>query len=99
METDHVTAEVSAALARTRRRARYLEEATGLGPWSHLVSAGISVIVGSWLIVSSDSDLSLGTVGLIVVFSSIGGWQYHRLTTRVNALTKLLAEVGYPGEA
>lgn len=102
METEQVspiTGEVSAALARTRRRARYLEEAAGLGPWSHLVSAGISVAVGIWLIVSSDGEMSLGTVGIIIVLSSIGGWQYQRLNARVNALAKLLTEVGYPGEA
>jgi hypothetical protein len=99
MGTEQVTGEVSAALARTRRRARYLEEATGLGPWSHLVNAGILVAVGIWLIASSDGALSTGTMGVILVLSSIGGWQYQRLNARVNALTKLLTEVGYPGEA
>jgi len=99
METEQMTAEVSAALARTRRRARYLEEATGIGPWSHLACAVISAGVGLYLFASSDADLSLGTLGLILVLSSIGGWQYHRLNARVNALTKLLSEVGYRGEA
>ena len=55
--------------------------------------------VGFYFIASNDADLSLGTLGLILVLSSIGGWQYHRLNARVNALTKLLSEVGYPGEA
>jgi hypothetical protein len=83
MGTEQVTGEVSAALARTRRQARYLEEATGLGPWSHLVSAGIPVAVG----ISdrfNEADCS-GTVGLILVLSSIRGWRCQRLNP-VNAL-------------
>jgi len=99
METEQMTAEVSAALARTRRRARYLEEATGIGPWSHLASAVIFTGIGLSLIASSDADWSLGTLGLILVISSTGGWQYQRLNARVNALTRLLSDVGYPGEA
>ena len=97
MGTEPMTAEVSAALARTRRRARYLEAAEP--GWMHLLSAAISVAIGIYLIGSSDAEVSRGTVGLVMILSSFGAWQYHRLATRVEALTKLLAEVGYPGEA
>ena len=98
-QVGQVASEVSAVRARARRRARYLEEATGPGPRSHLVSAGVSVAVGILLVVSGGGEIPLGTLGFLALLSSIGGWQYQRLNARVNALTKLLAEVGHPGEA
>jgi hypothetical protein len=99
MRTEPLPAEVSAALARTRRRARYLEDATSNGHRSRIVSYVLTAAIGIYLIVTRDAALSTGTMGFLIVFASISGWQFHRLTTRVNALTKLLTDVGYPGEA
>ena len=65
MGTEPMTAEVSAALARTRRRARYLEAAEP--GWMHLLSAAISVAIGIYLIGSSDAEVSRGTVGLVMI--------------------------------
>lgn len=89
---DQAAIEVSAALAGVRRRARLLEESRGEWSWrdlSVLLPLGLAVYLG----LSNPSEISDSTLGLILFVSGIGAWQHNRLRARVDALSKLLAEV------
>ena len=92
MESESVAARVGDELVRTGRRAKYLKEASGIGPWSDIVLAGLMFGPGVWLILLDPSPAP-SMAGVMLVFSSFFGWHYRRLTNRVNALAKLLAEV------
>jgi hypothetical protein len=37
--------------------------------------------------------------GMVLFVSAVGGWQHDRLRRRVDAMSKLLIEIGYPGGA
>jgi len=60
----------------------------------------IPVAIASYFIYKDAPVLPAdGVFGLLLLVSVIGGWQHRRLKGRVDALTKLLTEVGYPGQA
>ena len=100
MDTERTNAEVSAALAAVRRRARYVAEAQGSWSWSEALSLVVPVDIALYFIYKGAPDLSGdGLFGIVFLVSAIGGWQHRRLRARVDALTKLLTEAGYPGEA
>ncbi|MEZ5316211.1 MAG: hypothetical protein R2752_02310 [Vicinamibacterales bacterium] len=90
-------AAVSAALARSRRRARLLEQAEDSG-WGDVVAPTVFLAAAANAFFFDTMDASLTAA---VVLTALGGllWQQRRLRARVNALTRLLAEIGYPGEA
>jgi hypothetical protein len=98
MQPDPTPIEVSAALAQVRRRASLLDQASGNWSWHELwlfVPLGFSIYLG----LSGADQVGSGTAGLILFGATLGGWQYHRLRARVDALTKLLTEIGHPDEA
>jgi hypothetical protein len=100
MDTERTSAEVNAALAEVRRRARHLAEAQGSWSWSEALSLVVPVGIALYFIYKGAPDLSGdGLFGIVFLVSVIGGWQHRRLRARVDALTKLLTEAGYPGEA
>ena len=90
--------EVSVALAPVRRRARLLEEARRPAPWTEWFWLVLAISVSGYLILSDDL-ISNSSVGYILLLSAITGFQIRRLQSRVDALTKILTEIGYPGEA
>jgi hypothetical protein len=75
-----------------------LEEAGRSGHWTEWMGLVLSVAVSAYLILSDDV-ISTNSIGLVILLSSIAGWQIRRLHSRIDALTKILAETGYPGEA
>jgi hypothetical protein len=100
MEVERTTAEVSAALAAVRRRARYLAEAEGSWSWSDALNLIVPSGFALYFIYKGAPDLTGdGLFGLVFLASVIGGWQHRRLRARVDALTKLLTEIGYSGQA
>jgi hypothetical protein len=100
MDSERTTAEVSAALAAVRRRARYLAQSEGSWSWSEALNLLIPLSVAGYFIYKGYPDWPGNSVfGLLLFVSVLGGWQHRRLRARVDALTKLLTELGYPGEA
>jgi len=98
MEIEQIPADVSGALARVRRRARYLADAEGSWSWGEFVPVVGFAALAVYLIVWREPEWSPGTLGPLFLVSAIAGWQHSRLKRRVDALTKLLAEIGSPGE-
>lgn len=101
MAIEQTSADVSAALAGVRRKARHLAQAEGSWSWTEFVHAAVPASLAVYMIFShaDESTWSASTLGLLLLVSVIAGWQHRRLKARVDALTKLLTEVGYPGEA
>jgi hypothetical protein len=100
MDTERTNAEVSAALAAVRRRARYLAQAEGSWSWSEALYLLLPLGIALYFIYKGAPDWpGDGMFGWVFLVAVIGGWQHRRLQARVDALTKLLTEVGYPGEA
>jgi Zn-dependent protease with chaperone function len=95
---DKTAIDVSAALAGVRRQARLLEEARGTWSWRELTFLPLFVVATFWMWSGSD-DFSNSAFGSVLVVATVAGWQHQRLRTRVDALTKLLTEIGYPREA
>ena len=95
---DQTQIEVSAALANVRRRARLLEDSRGGWSWRDL-GVMVPLAMSIYLIFSGSAEVSQSTVGLILLATVIGAWQHHRLRVRVEAMSRLLTEIGYPGEA
>ena len=98
MGPDQTPADVSAALASVRRRARLLSQAEGNWSWTDAVSLTIPAAIALYLVFTAETE-SWSLLGFVLLSSAIGGWQLRRLRTRVEALTKLLTEIGYPGDA
>jgi len=97
METDKAAIEVNAALNAVRRRARYLALAEGSWSWPEVVSGAALISWGLYMVARGAFD----TPGLGAAFfltAAAGGWHYQRLKTRVDALTKLLAEFEASGD-
>ena len=99
MDTERTTAEIGAALAGVRRRARLLEQAWGAWSWRELWYPLTLVIAGILVVWGLDDDVSRGTLGLILVVATLAGWRLHRVNARVDALRDLLTEIGYSREA
>jgi hypothetical protein len=60
-----------------------------------LLPLGVAIYFG----LSDSAEISRSSLSLIMFAPIIRGWQHHRLRMRVDALSKLLTEIGYPGEA
>ena len=100
MDAERTTAEVSAAMAAVRRRARYLAEAEGSWSWSEALNLLVPLGVAVYFIYRGAPEWpGDGVFGFVLLVSVIGSWQHRRLGARLDALTKLLTTVGYPGEA
>jgi hypothetical protein len=90
--------EVSAALAGVRRRARLLEDSRGGWAWRDLAILPL-LALATYLMFSASDEFSNATFGAILLVSGLGAWQHDRLRRRVDALSTLLTEIGYTGEA
>jgi hypothetical protein len=100
MDTEQSGSDVSAALAAVRRRARYLSEAEGSWNWAEAMNLIVMVgIAGYLMLQGAPNPPGNFTFGLVFLVSAISGWQIRRLKGRVDALTRLLSEIGYPGGA
>ena len=100
MEKELTTQEVNAALAAVRRRARYLAEAEGSWSWSEVLNLLVPFGVAGYFTLKGAANWpGEGLVGLVLVVSAVGGWQLRRLRARVDALTRLLTEIGFPDAA
>jgi hypothetical protein len=100
MDTEQLGSDVSAALAAVRRRARYLAEAEGSWHWWEATNLVVMVGIAVYLIYQGGPNPpGNATFGLVFLVSAISGWQIRRLKGRVDALTRLLSEIGYPGGA
>jgi len=104
MDPELIAAEISAALAGTRRRARLLELASGRHSRWQLCFALVMAVAGcvlGWRSIGEVSidEVSRFTIVLFIMLVVGMGVGFNRLQRRVDALTKLLAEIGYPGEA
>ena len=100
MDTEETSSDVSAALASVRRRARYLAEAEGSWNWSEVANFAVLIgIAGYLMFLGAPNPPGNFTFGLVFLVSATAGWQNRRLKARVDALTKLLSEIGYPGSA
>jgi hypothetical protein len=98
MDSEQSATDVSAALAAVRRRARYLAEVEGSWTWPEATNLVVLVGIAVYLIYQgAPNPPGNATFGLVFLVSAIGGWQHRRLKARVEALTKLLSEIGYPG--
>ena len=98
MGTELSAIEVSAALAGARRRARLLDEAQGASHWTEWLSVSLGVAVAAYLIITDEVHSTSGA-GFALLLSAVAGTQIRRLQKRVDALTRLLRDIGYPDEA
>ena len=98
MGTELPAIEVSAALAGVRRRARLLAEAQGASHWTEWLSVSLGVGAAAYLIFIDEVHSTSGA-GFALLVSAIVGTQLRRLQKRVDALTGLLRDIGYPDEA
>jgi hypothetical protein len=98
MKSESSPVEVSMALASARRRARLILAAEGGWSWHQLWFA-LPLAWGAYLLLGGPETFSDTTTGLLLVVFAAGGWQHQRLSARIEALTKLIADIGYPREA
>lgn len=90
--------QVSAALAGVRRRARLLAEAQGASHWTEWLGIALGVGAAGYLILSDEASSTNGA-GFALLVSVVVGARLRRLQRRVEALTQLLRDIGYPDEA
>ena len=88
MENERTAADISAALAGVRRRARYLEEAGRWSwSWSALIQLAVPLALAIYMIASSDGEIPRATLGLVLLVSAGAAWQIRRLHSRVEEIT------------
>jgi len=94
MNAEPTATELSTALAGVGRRARYLAQAEGSWSWSEVLNLLVPLGVAAYFIYKGSPEWpGDGVFGLLLFMSVLGGWQHRRLKTRVDALTRLLAEI------
>jgi CDP-diglyceride synthetase len=92
-------AEISAALAGIRRHSRLLEQASGRQSWwgfTFTAAFAVGACATGWYLVD---EVSPGIFALFIVLALAVGVADNQLQRRVDAITRLLAEIGYPGKA
>jgi hypothetical protein len=99
MDIEETNPDVSAALSTTRRRARYLAKAEGEWTWSEVAQLAFQMAMAAYFLYRGAPNWDVAPIfGLILFVSAIGGWQIRRLRARVDALTRLLSDIGYSAE-